>query len=65
MPDGSPPDQPIEQVSATRGDDEPITAELEEDGTFILRDLSPGTYRITVRTPEKEIVIRSLKIGID
>lgn len=65
MPDGSPSDQPIEQVWATCGDKEPITAELEEDGTFILRDLSPGTYRITVRTPEKEIVIRSLKIGID
>ncbi len=65
MPDGSPPDQPIEQVLAMRDDEEPITAELEEDGTFILRDLAPGTYRITVCTPEKEIVIRSLKIGID
>ncbi len=65
MPDGSPPDQPIEQVLAMRDDEESITAELEEDGTFILRDLAPGTYRITVCTPEKEIVIRSLKIGID
>jgi len=65
MPDGSPPDQPIEQVLAMRDDEESITAELEEDGTFILRDLPPGTYRITVRTPEKEIVIRSLKIGIE
>jgi hypothetical protein len=65
MPDGSPPDQPIEQVLAMRDDEESITAELEEDGTFILRDLAPGTYRITVCTPEKEIVIRSLKIGIE
>jgi len=65
MPDGSPPDQPIEQVLAMRDDEESITAELEEDGTFILRDLPPGTYRITVHTPEKEIVIRSLKIGIE
>ncbi len=65
MPDGSPPDQPIEQVLAMRDNGEPITATLEEDGTFILRDLAPGTYRITVYTPEKEIVIRSLKIGVD
>jgi hypothetical protein len=65
MPDGSPSDQPIEQVWATCGDKEPITAELEEDGTFILRDLSPGTYRLTVYTPDREIVIRSLQIGLD
>lgn len=65
MPDGAPSDQPIEQVVATITDSQTITAEIDEDGVFVIRDLPPGTYRLTVYTPDKEIVIRSLQIGND
>ncbi|ABY33326.1 MAG TPA: RNA polymerase subunit sigma-70 [Chloroflexus aurantiacus] len=65
MPDGAPTDQPIEQVVATVTDSHTITAEIDEDGVFVIRDLPPGTYRLTVYTPDKEIVIRSLQIGND
>lgn len=65
MPDGAPADQPIEQVVASITDSQTITAEIDEEGVFVIRDLPPGTYRLTVYTPDKEIVIRSLQIGND
>lgn len=65
MPDGAPSDQPIEQVVASMTDVHTIPAEIDEDGFFVIRDLLPGTDRLTVYTPDKEIVIRSLQLGND
>lgn len=65
MPDGAPSDQPVEQLVASITNEHTISADIDEDGVFVIRNLPPGTYRLTVYTPDKEIVIRSLQLGND
>lgn len=63
-PDGAPFEQPVEQVVASRESAPDVRAEVDADGMFIIRDLPAGEYRLTVITPDEEIVIRSLRIGL-
>lgn len=63
LPDGMPLPQPVEQVFVTRDNAPPVAGEIDEDGSFVLRDLPPGLYRLTVVLPEKEIVIDPIQLG--
>ncbi len=38
------------------------TAELDELGNFVLDDLAPGTYRLSLRLPDREIIIEALAL---
>ena len=38
------------------------TAELDELGNFILDDLSPGHYRLSLRLPDREVVIETISL---
>jgi anti-sigma factor RsiW len=38
------------------------TAKLDELGNFILDDLSPGTYQLTLRLPDREVVVEALSL---
>lgn len=63
LPDGMPLPQPIEQVFVTRDNAPPVVGEIDEDGSFAVRDLPPGLYRLTIVLPEKEIVIDPIQLG--
>lgn len=65
LPDGMPLPQPIEQVFITRENAPPVAGEIDEDGSFVLRDLPPGLYQLTIVLPEKEIVIDPIQLGED
>ncbi|PDW03718.1 zf-HC2 domain-containing protein [Candidatus Viridilinea mediisalina] len=62
-PDGSPFMGTIEEVrlAATAGPDQP--AELDEDGTFTLRNLAAGRYQLIIVTTDLELLIKALIIG--
>jgi hypothetical protein len=36
------------------------TAALDELGNFLLDDLAPGTYRLTLRLPDREVIVEAL-----
>jgi hypothetical protein len=38
------------------------TAELDELGNFVLDDLAPGTYRLALRLPDREVIVESLSL---
>jgi anti-sigma factor RsiW len=38
------------------------SAELDELGNFVLDDLTPGTYRLSLRLPDREVVIEALSL---
>lgn len=38
------------------------TAEIDDLGNFVLDDLSPGTYRLSLRLPDREVIIESLSL---
>ena len=38
------------------------TAELDELGNFMLDDLSPGNYRLSLRLPDREVVIETISL---
>ena len=38
------------------------TVELDELGNFVLDDLSPGTYRLALRLPDREVIIEALAL---
>lgn len=63
LPDGMPLPQPVEQVFVTRDNAPPVVGEIDEDGSFVLRDLPSGLYWLTVVLPEKEIVIDPIQLG--
>jgi anti-sigma factor RsiW len=38
------------------------TAELDELGNFVLDDLTPGTYRLALRLPDREVIVEALSL---
>jgi len=38
------------------------TAELDELGNFVLDDLAPGTYRLALRLPDREVIVEALSL---
>lgn len=63
LADGMPVPQPIEQVVVARADAPAIVGAVENDGSFTVRDLPAGLYRLTIVMPDKEIVIDSFQVG--
>ena len=62
-PDGGPFAGVVEQVSLQDDDTPVLEAEIEDDGAFILRNLTAGRYRLVISTSDQELTIRALAIG--
>ncbi|WP_298490249.1 RNA polymerase subunit sigma-70 [uncultured Chloroflexus sp.] len=63
LTDGMPVPQPIEQVIAACANAPAVVGEVEDDGSFTVRDLPAGSYRLTIVMPDKEIVIDPIQLG--
>jgi anti-sigma factor RsiW len=49
-------------ASLLRNDTVIRTVELDELGNFVLDDLAPGVYRLSLRLPDREVVVEALSL---
>ncbi len=65
QPDGGSYTDSVEYVLLHRETMADVQSDLDDDGTFVFRNLQSGSYRLTVVTGDTEVMIRLLSVGSD